>query len=103
VEGYPATSRTDNKTEICADCGTEEAMLDFQRHTGRQLRDELEVTGHVVMHKIMTKQEAATEMKKIMFDWEQRGWKKPNDVPESEPTKQRFRELAKAIGLQVAF
>jgi len=27
---YPgALSRTDNKTEICSSCGTEEAMLDF--------------------------------------------------------------------------
>jgi len=24
-----ALSRTDNKTEICSDCGTEEAMQDF--------------------------------------------------------------------------
>lgn len=26
-----AMSRTDNATEICSDCGTEEAMLDFAR------------------------------------------------------------------------
>lgn len=25
-EGYPAISRTDNKTEICPDCGTLEAL-----------------------------------------------------------------------------
>lgn len=24
--GYPALSRTDNKTKICADCGTREAV-----------------------------------------------------------------------------
>jgi predicted RNA-binding Zn-ribbon protein involved in translation (DUF1610 family) len=26
---YPALSRKDNKTEICSDCGTDEAMGDF--------------------------------------------------------------------------
>lgn len=25
-DGYPALSRTDNKTEICPDCGTREAL-----------------------------------------------------------------------------
>lgn len=25
--GYPAISRVDNKTEICPDCGTKEAMI----------------------------------------------------------------------------
>lgn len=29
MNGYPALSRRDNKTEICSDCGTEEAMFDF--------------------------------------------------------------------------
>lgn len=28
-EGYPALSRTDNKTEICPDCGTLEALAQF--------------------------------------------------------------------------
>ena len=28
---YPALSRTDNKTEICSDCGTLEALADFFR------------------------------------------------------------------------
>lgn len=27
--GYPAISRTDNKTEICSQCGTAEAMEEF--------------------------------------------------------------------------
>lgn len=26
---YPALSRRDNKTEICSDCGTQEALEDF--------------------------------------------------------------------------
>lgn len=27
--GYPSISRKDNKTEICPDCGTKEALEDF--------------------------------------------------------------------------
>lgn len=27
--GHPAISRRDNKTEICSNCGTSEAMCDF--------------------------------------------------------------------------
>ena len=27
IKGYPATSRVDNKTEICSDCGTREALI----------------------------------------------------------------------------
>lgn len=27
--GYPALSRRDNKTEICSQCGTEEALEDY--------------------------------------------------------------------------
>ena len=27
IIGYPALSREDNKTEICSDCGTVEALL----------------------------------------------------------------------------
>lgn len=36
MQGYPATSRFDNKTEICSDCGTDEAMKNF---TGETLED----------------------------------------------------------------
>ena len=28
-DGYPAISRKDNKTEICPDCGIEEAFEDY--------------------------------------------------------------------------
>lgn len=33
--GYPALSRTDNKTKICPDCGTKEAIEDYQNFTKR--------------------------------------------------------------------
>lgn len=29
VRDYPALSRKDNRTEICSDCGEEEALADF--------------------------------------------------------------------------
>ena len=29
VTDYPALSRTDNKTEICSQCGTDEAMTNW--------------------------------------------------------------------------
>ena len=29
-EGHPAISRRDNKTEICSDCGIQEAIFDFK-------------------------------------------------------------------------
>ena len=29
---YPALSRTDNKTEICSQCGIDEAMSDWTKH-----------------------------------------------------------------------
>lgn len=30
---FPATSRRDNETEICSECGTDEALFDFMMHT----------------------------------------------------------------------
>jgi predicted RNA-binding Zn-ribbon protein involved in translation (DUF1610 family) len=33
--GYPALSRRDNKTYICSDCGTAEAMFDFETNNLR--------------------------------------------------------------------
>ena len=29
IVGYPAVSRTDNRTDICDGCGTREALEDF--------------------------------------------------------------------------
>ena len=31
-EGYPALSRADNKTEICPNCGTLEALAQFMEN-----------------------------------------------------------------------
>lgn len=35
---YPALSRTDNKTEICSQCGTDEAMLNWAKHIIEETR-----------------------------------------------------------------
>ncbi len=43
MKGYPAISRRDNKTEICSQCGTQEAIFDFQvEQTMRKLNDNIE-------------------------------------------------------------
>ena len=34
IEGYPAISRKDNKTEICSQCGQDEAMEAFNNYYG---------------------------------------------------------------------
>lgn len=33
---YPAISRRDNKTDICPDCGLQEALDDFFKHTNKE-------------------------------------------------------------------
>lgn len=38
VTDYPALSRTDNKTNICSQCGTDEAMLDWAKHIIEETR-----------------------------------------------------------------
>lgn len=34
IQGYPALSRKDNKTEICSNCGKLEALEDFKKYQG---------------------------------------------------------------------
>ena len=36
IVGYPAVSRKDNRTEICATCGTIEALEDFIKYQQRK-------------------------------------------------------------------
>ena len=38
--GYPALSRVDNETEICSDCGVEEAIEQFIQFFPQQLHIE---------------------------------------------------------------
>ena len=68
----------------------------------RELRDELEVPGHVVAYEIKTKEQMIKELRDIMDVWEKKGYNKPNDVPEGED-KERYRELLKGLGLKVDF
>lgn len=35
-DGKPAISRDDNKTEICPDCGTQEALIIFMKNTKKR-------------------------------------------------------------------
>lgn len=34
---YPAISRKDNKTEICPDCGVQEAIEDWQKYIKKEI------------------------------------------------------------------
>ena len=68
----------------------------------KELRDELEVPGHVVAFEPMSIKEAKEELNVIMDEWEKKGWKKLDDVPESEK-KQRYRDILKALGLKINF
>ncbi len=34
--GHPAISRKDNKTEICSDCGVQEALFEFMNQVHRK-------------------------------------------------------------------
>jgi predicted RNA-binding Zn-ribbon protein involved in translation (DUF1610 family) len=47
---YPATSRKDNKTLICPQCGTNEAMTDFVRdeakRSAKRIIDHMEASGN---------------------------------------------------------
>lgn len=36
ISGYPAISRKDNKTEICNNCGTLEALEDFIKYNEKK-------------------------------------------------------------------
>lgn len=44
----PAISRRDNKTEICPDCGTREAIEDMQKHCGSKKESPAERTRRAV-------------------------------------------------------
>lgn len=37
IVGHPAISRTDNKTEICSECGLNEAILAWQNNYAKQI------------------------------------------------------------------
>jgi hypothetical protein len=42
IKGHPALSRRDNKTNICSECGIEEAMWDFFVYKERKWVDDKE-------------------------------------------------------------
>lgn len=48
--GYPALSRKDNKTEICPDCGTEEAIEDYLSAMKHESRDRVAETIGKFIH-----------------------------------------------------
>lgn len=43
IQGYPAISRRDNKTEICSNCGTLEALEIFKQHNKKEVKNEKKI------------------------------------------------------------
>ncbi|MCH7761620.1 hypothetical protein IIA15_09540 [candidate division TA06 bacterium] len=70
----------------------------------RELRDELEVPGHVVAFQTKTKAEMIKEVREILDSMEATMGKNPKlrDIPEGDQ-KQRLRDLMKALGMNVRF
>jgi hypothetical protein len=68
----------------------------------RELRDELEVPGHVNLIRMMTVKEITDKLRAIVAKHEGQGAKKLSEIPEGAD-KQEMRELCRAIGLQVRF
>lgn len=43
IQGYPAISRVDNRTEICSNCGTLEALEMFKQHNKKEVKNEKKI------------------------------------------------------------
>lgn len=67
----------------------------------RELRDELEVAGHVVMIKSKSKDEWIAQARKAMDDAEAYGATTPNQMHQEE--RDSLREALKALGQDVEF
>lgn len=57
---YPALSRKDNKTEICPDCGTQEALFEHLEHSRQQKL--------TVVVKCVGKEPEVTEIENTLFE-----------------------------------
>jgi hypothetical protein len=68
----------------------------------RELRDELEVPGHVVGYTPIQKEKILAEMRKQIDEWEKLGYGCLNDVPEGE-AKRKFKKNAMMLGIKCAF
>jgi hypothetical protein len=68
----------------------------------RELRDELEVPGHVVGYRPVEKDKIIADMKKQLDEWEAKGYGCLNDVPDCLE-KKRFRDNAMLLGIKNAF
>ena len=68
----------------------------------REIRDELEVPGHVVLIKNMTRDEGIARMREIIDKYEKQGKNKLSEIPEGLD-KQELRDLFTAFGQNVKF
>ena len=96
---YPAISRYDNKTEICPDCGVEEAMINF---TGGHLSDP-HVYDEEVKEEINESADSdiVTIYLEINTDYDEERYRESGHsgfMPISYVTRNFKRDIAKALG-----
>ena len=68
----------------------------------RELRDELEVPGHVVAYESLTVEDAKAEINKILDKHKAAGRNKLGEIPEG-PDKDRLRVLLTLLNQKVMF
>lgn len=66
-----------------------------------ELRDELEVEGHVVMYQVKSRDEWLAQARKAMLEAEAYGAKTPNQMHDSE--RALLRDALRALGVKVEF
>ncbi len=60
MQGYPAISRADNKTEICSECGVKEAISQFKKYEKPKMKT-------ILIRKVNTKDEIIEETKEVIL------------------------------------
>lgn len=65
--GYPALSRRDNRTDICSDCGTKEALMDYFPLSKIQNKDSFAV-------ELLREKTFQNSLKKHQFKNKFEGW-----------------------------
>lgn len=78
IKGYPAISREDNKTEICSQCGVQEAMQVFEAAKKQQHLNFIKAFSNISISKIcrdnhinrsnILNGKASPETTKVLFD-----------------------------------
>ena len=65
-----------------------------------ELRDELELPGHIVAY--VTRDIVIKRIRELLDLFESKGWSKMNEIPESKD-KEELKDLLKSLSLNVQF